>query len=159
MMVGLMGYIMAMKNAFSTKVSVSTTMSPATTVDGQQPLDAPKLTLPFGAHIHLNVDTNNPTSTMKQRTVPSICHGTSGNTQGTYRFMSLHTGRKLRGRTWKRLQILSNAIETVHNLGHKQHMHNMPNGPVFEWRPHIPLLPQVVNMMMLTMMMPVFPNM
>ena len=74
---------MAMKNAFPAEVGTSTTMSPATIVDGRRPLHAPKLTLPFGACVHLIVDTNNPTNTMQYHTIPSICLDPSGNTQGT----------------------------------------------------------------------------
>ena len=59
--------------------------------------------------------------------------------------MSLNTGRRLHGRTWKRLPITSNVIKTVHNLGRKQQIPDMPDGPVFEWGPHIPFLPPVVN--------------
>ena len=80
MTVGLMEYIMAMKNAFPAKVGISTTISSATIVNGRWPLGASKLTLPFGACLHLNVDTNNPTSTMKQCTVPFIYLGSSDNT-------------------------------------------------------------------------------
>ena len=43
MMVGLMEYIMATKNAFPAKVGASTTMSLATIVDGQQPSMHPSL--------------------------------------------------------------------------------------------------------------------
>ena len=120
MTVSLTEYIMAMKNDFPAKVGASTTMSPATIVNGRRPLDSSKLTLPFGTYIHLNVDTNNLTNTMKQCAVPSICLGPSSNTQGTYRFMSLDTGLCLHGRTRKHLPITSNIIETVHNLGPKQ---------------------------------------
>ena len=61
MTVGLMEHIMAMKNTFPAKAGISTTMSLATIVNGCQPLDTAKLTLPFDAYIHLNVDINNPT--------------------------------------------------------------------------------------------------
>ena len=68
---------------------LSDRISPSTIVD------TAKLSLPFGAFVQLSIDTNNPTNTVKQRTVDAICLGPSGNTQGTYIFTGLDTGRPL----------------------------------------------------------------
>mmetsp|Transcript_448 Transcript_448/g.692 ORF Transcript_448/g.692 Transcript_448/m.692 type:complete len:168 (+) Transcript_448:68-571(+) len=132
MTVGLMEYIMRTLNAFPSNVGVSDQLSPATIVEGQRPIDARKITLPFGAYVQLTVE-NNPTNSMKPRTIPAISLGPSGNTQGTYHFMSLLTVKRVHGRTWTRLPITQEVIDAVHLFGQNQNMPNMPEGPVFEW--------------------------
>eukprot|EP00816_Leptocylindrus_hargravesii_P012768 CAMPEP_0196825502 /NCGR_PEP_ID=MMETSP1362-20130617/93091_1 /TAXON_ID=163516 /ORGANISM="Leptocylindrus danicus, Strain CCMP1856" /LENGTH=337 /DNA_ID=CAMNT_0042205941 /DNA_START=1969 /DNA_END=2982 /DNA_ORIENTATION=- len=116
-------------------------ISPSTIVEGCRSSDPNKLTLPFGTFVQLTINSNFPTNTVKQHTVDAICLGPLGNTQGTYSFMSLDTGRRLHGRSWKRCIPDQTVIERVHALGRKQRMPEMKYGPIVEHRPHTPLLP------------------
>ena len=144
MTVGLMEYLMRMLNSFPSNVGVSTTLSPATIVEGRRPIDARNISLPFGAYVQLTVE-NTPTNSMKPRTIPAISLGPSGNTQGTYYFMNLLTGKRVHGRTWQRLPITTDIINSVHRLAEKQRMPDMPEGPIFEWRRGLPILPPVAS--------------
>ena len=97
MVIALAENVTRILNAFPSKTGVSNHLSPSTIIEGRRPLDASKLSLPFGAFVQLTIIANFPTNTVKQHTVVAICLGSSGNTQGTYTFMSLDTGRRLHG--------------------------------------------------------------
>ena len=144
MTVGLMEYPMQMLNSFPSNVGASDTLSPATIVEGRWPIDARNVTLPFGTYVQLTVE-NNQTNSMKPWTIPAISLGPSGNTQGTYYFVSLLTGQQVHGRTWQRLPITTDVVDTVHRFAEKQNMLNMPKGPIFEWRQGLPILPPVAD--------------
>ena len=140
MVIALAEYVTRMLNAFPSKTGVSSHLSPSTIVEGRRPLDASKLSLPFGAFVQLTIDTNFPTNTVKQRIVDAICLGPSANTQGTYTFMSLDTGRRLHGRSWKVFIRDQTIIDRVHELGRKQNMPEMDNGPIIAHRPRASML-------------------
>ena len=94
---------------------VSSTISPATIITGRPPTNVAYLCLDFGDYIHLTVETL-PYNSMKPCTIPCIALRPTLNSQGSYYFMDLHTGRHCHGRTWQRLPITANVISAVNKL-------------------------------------------
>ena len=55
--------------------------------------------LDFGKYAEVH-DEPTPTNGMKSRTRPCVALGPTGNLQGTYKFMDINTGMKLKKRSW-----------------------------------------------------------
>ena len=86
--------IVMMINTFPPKSSLSRTYIPRTIMTGKQ-LDFKKqCRCPFGAYIHDHGDSN-MTNLMVDQTQGAICLGPTGNLQGSYAFLLLHTGRNI----------------------------------------------------------------
>ena len=80
-----------MLNFFPTKDIISTTVSPNTIMTGE--------TLDYKHHLSLQIGTycqvheeDLPRNSQVPRTKAAICLGPSNNIQGSYKFMSLHSG-------------------------------------------------------------------
>ena len=69
---------------------------------------------------------------MKPCTIPCIALCPTLNSEGSYYFMDLHTGRRRHGRTWQRLPITANIITAVDKLTRDQQQPRMNDGPIFE---------------------------
>jgi len=78
-------------NAFPSKGSISSTMSPAMIVEGKNNPDMNNKRISFGSHAMVFVGSDN---SMKRRSVPAIALDPSNNHGGHY-FMNLYTGKKL----------------------------------------------------------------
>ena len=92
MLVELVYHSVMWLNAFPPKGGVSEILSPRTIITGMT-LDAKKhCQLPFGTYVQAHVSAH-PTNTPAERTVGAICLGPKGNLSGTYKFMSLRTGK------------------------------------------------------------------
>ena len=118
--------------------SVSSTISPATIVTGSPPTNLAHLRLNFGDYVHLTVETL-PYNSMKPRTIPCIALRPTLNSQGSYYFMDLRTGRRRHGRSWQRLPITDDVITAVDKLARAQAQPCMNDGPIFEWGPDMPI--------------------
>jgi len=90
--------------------------SPRDLICGEQLLNYRTICrIPFGAYAQVH-DDQSVTNTMTSRTTGAISLGTSGNVQGTYRFMSLRTGDILVRRTWTELPMPSEVVDRVMEL-------------------------------------------
>jgi hypothetical protein len=90
--------------------------SPRDLVCGEQVLNYKTVCrIPFGAYAQVH-DDQNVTNTMASRTTGAISLGSTGNIQGTYRFMSLRTGDIIVRRTWTELPIPSEVIDRMTEL-------------------------------------------
>ena len=126
--------IIAVLNAFPSKNAVSTTISPATIVEGKPKLDFKRKMIPFGAYALVYTGTTNNN---KPRAVPAIALRMSNNAGGHY-FMSLHTGKRIHGFQWDELPIDDHVIERVEALAEEQNQPLMHRGkPCFEWSPGV----------------------
>ncbi len=95
MLIELVYHVVLWLNAFPTKSGVSETLSPREIVY-QHKLDFAKhCKLPFGAYCKVH-DEPTPTNTMVTRSTLAIVLGPTGNLQGTYKFLSLATGKKVK---------------------------------------------------------------
>ena len=88
--------------------------APPTIITGLPPTNLAHLYLYFGDYVHLTVDTL-PYNSMKPRTTPCIALRPTLNSQGSYYFMDLRTGRR-HGRTWQHLPITDDVITAVDKL-------------------------------------------
>ena len=94
---------------------------------------------------------------MIPRTISAIRLGPSDNTHGAFFFMNINTGCRLHAHSWTALSMLDDVIERVDELGHKQTMLNMVNGPVLNGALAYRSYHQSPTMMMIMFpMMPTF---
>jgi hypothetical protein len=99
-------------NAFPPSSGVSKTFSPRTIMTGTV-LDFNKhCQIPFGAYAELHED-NNITNTMTERTQPAICLGPTANFQGSYKFLSLNTGKRITRKQFKDLPMPDSVIRKI----------------------------------------------
>ena len=85
--------------------------------------------IPFGAYAQVH-DDQSVTNTMASRTTGAISSGSTGNAQGTYRFMSLRTGDIIVRRTWTELPIPSEVIDrmteiTTNEIDYEDYQHDL----------------------------------
>ena len=126
--------IIVVLNAFPSKNAVSSTISPATMVEGKPKLDLKRKMIPFGAYALVYTRTTNDN---QPRAVPAIALRMSNNAGGHY-FMSLHTGKRIHGFQWDELPIDEYVIERVEALAEEQNQPLMHRGkPCFEWSPGV----------------------
>jgi len=76
---------------------------------------------------------------MRQRSIGAIAPRPS-NERGGFYFMSLNTGRLIHAFTWEELSIDDHVITRVVQLAEADGAPLMNNGPIFEWRPDIPVI-------------------
>ena len=88
-----------MLNDVPTFDGVSSTISPTTIITSRPPTNLAHLCLNFVDYIHITVETL-PYNSMNPRTIPCIALRHTLNSQGSYYFMDLHTGRRRHGCTW-----------------------------------------------------------
>lgn len=70
-------------------------------------------TIPFGAYTQVHEQHNN---SMLPRTSGAIALRPSGNAQGGYYFLNLHTGKRIICNKWTTLPMPNEVINTVHQL-------------------------------------------
>ena len=79
--------------------------------------------VPFGAYceVHVNPDITN---TMEPRTRWEICLGPTGNMQGSYKFLSLSTGKKVTRRKFTEMPMTDGVIRMLDSFGKKEQCKN-----------------------------------
>ena len=124
MTIKLMHFCVMWMNAFPVKSGISEKWSPRELISRHK-LDA-KLhcKTPFGAYCEVHTDPD-ITNTMEPRTKWGICLGPTGNMQGSYKFMSLSTGKKIVRRKFTEMLM----TESVMNQNGKW----AKKGPYSEW--------------------------
>jgi hypothetical protein len=104
-------------NFFPPKGGVSNTLSPQTIVTGLSASADKHCRMPFGAYAQVHIEGNQRNSVMISRTVGGICMGPTGNLQGTYKFMSLLTGKLIKARSFTHLPMPDDVIKQVEGIG------------------------------------------
>jgi hypothetical protein len=119
MIIELMHCCVMWMNSFPVKSGISKRWSPREIVSRHR-LDA-KLhcKVPFGAYCEVHVDPD-ITNTMEPRTRWAICLGPTGNMQGSYKFLSLTTGKKVTRRKFTEMPMTDSVIRRINSLGKKE---------------------------------------
>ena len=128
-------------NAFTSKGTVSSTMSPAMIVDNP---DMKNKRISFGFHAMVFIGTD---KTMKRSSAPAIALNPSNNHGGHY-FMNLYTGKKLHSYHWQELPIDDETIDRVEELAMNDAQRRLTdNYPFFEWEPGMTIRDNVETQM------------
>ena len=94
-------------------------VSPRTLITGIKLDNRKHCQLPFGYYVQVHKEPT-PTNLPEARTIGAITLGPTGNLQGGYKFLNLHTGKKISRRKWTRLPMPTEVIERVNQLGKEQ---------------------------------------
>jgi hypothetical protein len=119
MIIELMHFCVMWMNSFLVKSGISKKWSPREIVSRHR-LDA-KLhcKVPFGAYCEVQVNLD-ITNTMEPRTGWATSLGPTGNMQGSYKFLSLTTGKKVTRRKFTQMPITDSVIRRINSLGKKE---------------------------------------
>jgi hypothetical protein len=108
-LIKLIYHVVLWLNAFPSKSGISETLSPREIVLRHK-LDFKKhCQAPFGSYCEAH-DEPAPTNNMMSRSTPSIVLGPTGNLQGTYKFFSLTTEKKIKRRQLTRYPMPDSVI-------------------------------------------------
>jgi hypothetical protein len=119
MIIEMLANVVLWINAFPPKIGVSKTVSPRTIMTGTA-LDFNKhCQTPFGAYAEVHED-RNITNTMSERTQPAICLGPTANFQGSYKFLSLRTGKSKTRKQFKELPMPDSIIKPVDAMSERE---------------------------------------
>jgi hypothetical protein len=126
-------------NQFPRKHGISDSLSPACILTGAPNPDFNHMQLEFGSYVQIFED-NDPSNTLRSRSLGAIALTPSGNATGDYNFMSLATGAKLSRHRWILLPMTDTAIARVEALAfHEGQPLLQDRGLVVEWRPDQPI--------------------
>ena len=126
-------------NQFPWKNGISDTMSPAGIVTGIGLPDYHCMRIEFGSYAQVLED-NDPSNTLRSRSLGAMALTPTGNAQGDYYFLSLATGNRLSRHTWTALPMTETAIARVEALALHDGQPLLQNsGLVVEWRPNQPI--------------------
>ncbi len=118
MVIELLYFCVMWMNSFPVKSGISEKWSPKKLVSCTK-LDA-KLhcRAPFGLYCEMHID-QDITNTLEPRTNWAICMGPTGNLQGSYKFLSLVTGKKVTGRKFTEMPVTDAVIKQVEEMAVK----------------------------------------
>jgi hypothetical protein len=137
MLIELIYHVVLWLNAFPANSGVSETLAPRKIVYRHK-LDFSKhCKSPFGAYCEVHDDPEK-TNTMVTRSTPAIVLGPTGNLQGTYKFLSLATGKKVKRRAFTPYPMPDLVIKKVEAYGTSTALLGTfdfadRNGILFEW--------------------------
>jgi hypothetical protein len=103
-------------NHFPAKGGISNTLSPKTIMSGETLHYKKHLSLQIGQYCQVHEE-DAPRNSQLPRTKGAICLGPSGNVQGGYKFMSLHSMKKIVRRSWDAIPMPETVILRVNQLG------------------------------------------
>jgi hypothetical protein len=112
MIIEMLANVVLWINAFTPSRGVSKTFSPCTIMTGTALGFNKHCQIPCGAYAEVHED-NNITTTMTERTQPAICLGPTANFQGSYKFLSLKTGKRITGKQFKELPMPNSVIRKI----------------------------------------------
>ena len=131
MVIGLITGAVRWINAFPHKDGVSTTMSPATIVQGLPKPNMKYKRITYGAHAMVFMGSSNK---LNARSVPAVAMNAS-NEHGGHYFMSLYSGKRIHSYEWKELPIDEDVISRVEELAEEEEAPEMKRGyPIFTWK-------------------------
>ena len=119
-------------NAFPIDSGISDSLSPSTIVTGRQPLNFNNLKVTFGTFVQIHLH-NYPTNTMQPRTINAIALNPTGNTQGSYYFMNLDTGRRMSANKWVECKLTPSVLSNIERLAELEQQPLMFDGPALYW--------------------------
>jgi hypothetical protein len=126
-------------NQFPHKNGISDTLSPDSIVTGAGHPVFHNMQLEFGTYVQVFED-NDPTNTLRARSMGAIALSPTGNAQGDYNFMSLATGHTISRHSYTALPMTDTAIARVEAIAsHEQQPLLQERGLVVEWRPDQPI--------------------
>ncbi len=134
-------------NAFPLKNSgVSANLSPRELVIRHKLDFAKHCRAQFGSYYEVH-DKPVPTNSMISRTTPSIVLGPTGNLQGTYKFFSLETGKKIKRRRFSPYPMPDSVIARVEQYDNDNALPGIfdfadRNGVLFEWNDDVDECPK-----------------
>ena len=85
-------------------------------ITGLHPDGARHCQIPFGGYAQVHAEPDPTNDAMVSRTVGGISLGPTGNIQGTYKFLSLLTGRQIEARAFTPLPMPAEVIQRVETL-------------------------------------------
>ncbi len=118
MIIGLMHFCIMWMNSFPVKSGISKKWSPREIVSRHKHDAKLHCKVPFGAYceVHVNPDITNA---MEPRTRWAICLRPTGNMQGSYKFLSLTTGKKVTQGKFTEMPMTDSFIRRINSLGKK----------------------------------------
>ena len=126
-------------NQLPSRKGVSTTMSPRKIVTGLPDPDFNNMRIEFGHYAQI-FEERRRTNTTAPRTIGAIALNPTGNTQGSYYFLSLDTGARVTRQQWTELPITQAVIDRVEELAEQQDQPLIDGELVFEWAPNMPII-------------------
>jgi hypothetical protein len=118
MVIELLHFCIMWMNSFPMKSGISKKWSPWELVS-QHKLDTKLHCIaPFGSYCEVHVDPE-ITNTLEPRTNWAICMGPTGNLQGSYKFLSLATGKKVTRRKLTEMPVTEAVIKQVKEMAVK----------------------------------------
>jgi hypothetical protein len=118
-------------------------MSPRASVTGTSPDFNTHCHVPIGAYCQVHNE-NNPSNTEETRMSGAVALNLTGKLQGSYRFMSLATGKCLSQRRWTKLPITAAIIARVHELAFAEQTYDLKTSNFhFAWGPNDPLVEDI----------------
>lgn len=122
-------------NAFPHPAGISTTMSPRSIMTGRETDFATECRVEFGTYCMV-YDEPDKTNTPDGRSRECLALGPTGNRQGTWMFLDLHTWEKVSRNTWDKLPMPDHIINIIHSKAKNEGRKKIKNGDfVFEWSP------------------------
>ena len=125
-------------NMFPRKNGISDTMSPTTIVTGRGLPNFHSFSLEFGTYVQI-FDDNNPSNTLRARTLGAIALRPTGNANGDYYFLSLATGERVIRHSWTVINMTETAIARVDAIAANEGRPLIQDNLVVEWRPGMPI--------------------
>ena len=120
MVVHLVMFCILWLNFFPPKGGISNTLSPEAIVKGRSVDSKLHCRIPFGGYSQVHQGSDNTNNALVNRTVGAIALGPTGNAQGTYKFMSMLTGKLIKGRSFITLPMPSDIIRQIKFLATQQ---------------------------------------
>jgi hypothetical protein len=146
MLIELIYHVVLWLNAFPAKSGVSEKLSPCKIVYRHKLDFAKHCKLPFGTYCKVH---NDPTSTNTMATcsTPAIVLSPTGNLQGTYKFLSLATGKKVKQCAFTPYPMPDSVIKKVEAYGKSTALLGIfdfadRNGILFEWNEEVDEFPE-----------------
>jgi len=119
----LMHFCVMWMNSFPVNSGISEKWSPREIVSRHKLDTQIYCKVPFGAYCEVHVDPD-ITNMMEPRTKWGMCLGPSGNMQGSYKFLSLSTRKKVTQRKFTEMPMTDSVIKMVDSLGKKERCKN-----------------------------------
>jgi hypothetical protein len=146
MLIELVYHVVLWLNAFPTKSGVSETLSPRKIVYRHKLDFAKHCKLPFGTYCEVH-DEPTPTNTMVTCSTLAIVLGPTGNLQGTYKFLSLATRKKVKQHAFTPYPMPDLVIKKVEAYGKSTALLGIfdfanRNGILFEWNEEVNEFPE-----------------
>jgi hypothetical protein len=118
MIIELVNYVVLWLNAFPPSICVYDTYSARSIVTGTALDYAKHCKMPFGSYVEAREDLVR-THTLEEHTRGAIWLGPTANFQGSYKFMCMHTGRRITQKQFKQLSMPQSVIKLVEAMTEK----------------------------------------